>query len=294
MRLYVNNTKRAAFSLAELMIAIGIFGVGLMMVAATFPVGLDQTRIIAEESMAPTVANEAFSKLHDLLNDPNKRFYKHPSNERLSFRDALVTSDEEFHSKFRDDVYVNSHPEAFDFNDWLTMPVYDLDATTNIVERLGGQAGFHPSVPGGCVYQETNTSIPRYLWKIPSNDNANLIEPQYCWNALYRVYNDNGIDMVEFAVFVNKRDYTKPVLISATFPMAPPVPSGHKMVYSASGKSAIGILYANKKAWHPTEGFVEYNPGFPSSGTFTIAYIPIDPITGRSPNVAVYLRSFPL
>ena len=40
--------RRSGFSLAELMIAISIFGVGMLMVATTFPVGIDQARIAAE------------------------------------------------------------------------------------------------------------------------------------------------------------------------------------------------------------------------------------------------------
>ena len=43
------SKRRLAFSLAEVMIAIGILGIGMLMVAATFPVGLDQSRIVSEK-----------------------------------------------------------------------------------------------------------------------------------------------------------------------------------------------------------------------------------------------------
>ena len=51
---------RRGFSLAEMMIAIGILGIGMLMVAATFPVGIQQTQTNTYETVAPLVANDAW------------------------------------------------------------------------------------------------------------------------------------------------------------------------------------------------------------------------------------------
>jgi len=46
-----------------MMIAIGILGIGMLMVAATFPVGIQQTQIAVHDTMAPIVADDAWGAL---------------------------------------------------------------------------------------------------------------------------------------------------------------------------------------------------------------------------------------
>ncbi len=62
-----NRTKRTdnpyAFSLAELMVAIGILGIGMLIIAAAFPVALDQTRQAVELQTSQSVFNEAVNTL---------------------------------------------------------------------------------------------------------------------------------------------------------------------------------------------------------------------------------------
>ena len=58
-----NRFEQRGFSLAELMIAIGILGVGLLMIAGAFPVGLDQTRQGVELLTSQRVFNEAITTL---------------------------------------------------------------------------------------------------------------------------------------------------------------------------------------------------------------------------------------
>jgi type II secretory pathway pseudopilin PulG len=52
-----------AFSLAELMIATGILGIGMIIVAMAFPVALDQSRVTVETTTSQAVFNEAVNKL---------------------------------------------------------------------------------------------------------------------------------------------------------------------------------------------------------------------------------------
>ena len=57
------SKRMRAFSLAELMIATGILGIGMIIVAMAFPVALDQSRLAVEMTTSQTVFNEAVNKL---------------------------------------------------------------------------------------------------------------------------------------------------------------------------------------------------------------------------------------
>ena len=65
MRLLLMTTKRCnatrGMSLVELMLAIGILGVGLICIAAVFPAGIRQTDEAVDDVMGPIVANNALS-----------------------------------------------------------------------------------------------------------------------------------------------------------------------------------------------------------------------------------------
>ena len=65
MRLLLMKTKRGnatrGMSLVELMLAIGILGVGLICIAAVFPAGIRQTDEAVDDVMGPIVANNALS-----------------------------------------------------------------------------------------------------------------------------------------------------------------------------------------------------------------------------------------
>jgi len=57
------NKTRAAFSLMELMIAIMILGIGMVMVATVFPVGLDMSRTNIQMSLSQAIAETAVATL---------------------------------------------------------------------------------------------------------------------------------------------------------------------------------------------------------------------------------------
>lgn len=57
------SKRMRAFSLAELMIATGILGIGMIIVAMAFPVALDQSRLAVESTTSQAVFNEAVNKL---------------------------------------------------------------------------------------------------------------------------------------------------------------------------------------------------------------------------------------
>jgi len=56
-----------AFSLAELMVAVGILGIGLLIIAAAFPVAIDQTRQGIELSTSQMVFQEAVDTLQTFV-----------------------------------------------------------------------------------------------------------------------------------------------------------------------------------------------------------------------------------
>ncbi len=64
------KAKKSGFSLAEVMMAVGILGVGMLFVAGTFPVAIHFNTVATERTTAAIVADEAFAKI---------RLYRVPS-----------------------------------------------------------------------------------------------------------------------------------------------------------------------------------------------------------------------
>jgi hypothetical protein len=70
------------------MIAIGILGIGMLMVAATFPVGIEQTRIATQETMIPMVVDDAVGTMKLLLAE-NRARVRFPSGAMSTLRAAI-------------------------------------------------------------------------------------------------------------------------------------------------------------------------------------------------------------
>lgn len=287
---------RPGFSLAELMVAIGIFGIGMLMVAATFPVGLDQARIVSEESIAPLVANEAYATLRLLLDDPTPRVNLRERNGAfpntpvtLRFSQALAPT--AFTAILGDPINLNLWR---DINDWLGSPHPSLRSDPNYFPidplDLGAGVRFYPSTPNGA---------------------ANL---PYTWCVLY----GRSASAVTFMVFVTRRSTATPILIQGTIPdinsLSPntfdmPVgvidPLDWSNVFYELDQSAFeeGMLLVpfDNSGFHEVRS-ISPDPDYPgvilssipSIPTPTFWCIPVDPATGRSPVIAMYSRTFPL
>jgi len=311
------NRTRRAFSLAEIMIAIGILGVGMLMVAATFPVGLDQCRIVSEQTIAPLVANDAFERLRLLLAEPdsakripNDLTTPDPTKFFASFRESLRTESLGVVSARlpKNDPmmpYDPSNDSTFlGLNEWLSVP-YRLSSG---LEPRGAATRFYPS-----VFPYYQASAKR--WMLPLRTDAAgqpiLVDPPYTWSALYRKNDNAGQTYVQFFVFVNRRGTTWP----KDWPRTAKVNEGEHSWTPADPVLPGPLLDAyNDKI--PMSKFSEGAFLVSSQGnilrikevnrrdnTITLDrapddsifwFIEADPATGQSPCIGVYSRTFPL
>lgn len=58
-----DNRRQSGFSLIEALLATGILGVGLVLIAMVFPVGIKLTSVATERTIGTVAANEAFAKV---------------------------------------------------------------------------------------------------------------------------------------------------------------------------------------------------------------------------------------
>ena len=81
--------KNAGFSLTEVLMAVGIFGVAMIFIAGAFPVAIHFATIASEQTIAAVVADEAFAKIRLYgvnPSDPNMWF-----NHQVPFENVKVT-----------------------------------------------------------------------------------------------------------------------------------------------------------------------------------------------------------
>ena len=139
---------QAGFSLAELMIAIGILGIGLLIVAMAFPVAIDQARRGVELNTAQLVFKEAKAVLETYITGPQLAMYTDPNSTQfnsLAMRSGgkdiwwlfFVTREYPYRRVF-DKVYSYNPDDLRDPN--AADCVYDADATYGwlaAVEKVG-------------------------------------------------------------------------------------------------------------------------------------------------------------
>jgi|GEM_PF-4977527 len=174
--------SRPGFSLAELMIAIGILGIGMLMVAATFPVGIEQTRRATEDTMVAIVADEAWSMLDLLLNDRMPRVIVGNRQHRLA--DLLAKMPATGRQPW--DVPVDpGNPVqggAFNLNRWLLNEPCDYGR--NAVSRIQWMpaVSLYPSDPYR-YYAKTDLQLNACDPRVTL---ARRADPRYVWSFVFR------------------------------------------------------------------------------------------------------------
>lgn len=296
---------RRAFSLAEIMLAIGILGVGMLMVAATFPVGIDQSRIVAEQSYGPIIANEAFAMLELLLNDPSTEprigDQAAPGVPLSTFRAAIANGGG---AAFSDELVVLQGPPPLfhNLNNWLSRPVGT---------DLGGNTRYYPSVPATATFVSATEG---FRWSLPDGR-----DPPYTWSALFRTQPN----AVQFVVFVNRRSSDAPILVEgpeaigneiffkgSSSPQMDRIDPKTNNVMTTVPASAFGegmyIVAPNGAIGRVTSieldrGASPPKPRIVTSLNWPAAtpnvrfwFIPADPQTGKSPCIGVYSRTYPM
>jgi hypothetical protein len=305
----------------------------MLMVAATFPVGLDQARIVSEQTVAPLVADEAFATLHMLLNTKsNERRIGNdipPVSPTLSFRDTFIM-DSPFYliNGPLSDRLNNRDPDGILINDWLVAP-YDTTGGAN--PQYGAQTRYYPSVPGTPNGPYRNSSFiagatppnlqPLYTWTIPQGPNE-TVEPSYTWSTLYRKTSTGGGLCVQFVVFVNRRSWQTPVQIYLFTDIAynPQTPLNARVKYPVGQTLPLpeggylvrydGVIYQVKSnEFLSSDSQYQYyllslnrnpldNQAYPGSVSDPLNppfwFMPAEPNTGRSPCIGVYRRTFSL
>lgn len=315
---------RPAFSLAEIMIAIGILGIGMLMVAATFPVGLDQSRIVSEQSRAPIIANEAFARLELLWNEPDsfKRLdstvpFAVPPTAPLSFRQSLdIARAGAAVVRSTLPVTLAGANTGLDLNEWLaTLPHLSIPPTGS-AQWVYQPGRYYPSVPAW-----TGAGRIQVVSRV-SASGSEYIDPPYTWSALYRMIPSG----VQFIVFVNRQSPATPIRIQGAtggssirlFPPAGGLPD-HVQVFGSTTSTwqpqSISILNPGGFMVSEANGeiyrikSIELDLSLPASSRFprielgvpqgaptppngVFWLVPADPNIGKSPCIGVYSRSY--
>ncbi|MEP0842422.1 MAG: hypothetical protein HRF43_06890 [Phycisphaerae bacterium] len=281
------------------MIAIGILGIGMLMVAATFPVGLDQSRIVSEQTRAPIVANEAFTTLQRLMEEPFKRFplgaTPPTSSPTMTFADVIRTLPrggpvQELYLPVATPPTPPALPPTL--NEWLAdryltpagAPIAPLG-----LSRLyaGQQTRYYPSLPNRVLQDDSPFSWSVLVQRSPTSMTSLPVVPDY----------------VQFIVFVNRQSAATPILIQGQ-------PGGNALRFFTTGGSLPHFVYRMKPDPSVAGGWVpdsEEGPAIFTPGGFVVAVnsgwiyriksieldLPLAP-QYRNPRVELVLPTLPL
>jgi prepilin-type N-terminal cleavage/methylation domain-containing protein len=215
MNIRIQNTKyeiratRHAFSLTEVLIAIGLLAVGMLFVAGAFPVSIHFTAVATERTIAPIVADEAFAKYriyskyldintlesdtHEILIGGSPNDYAYPSTSSTEpytkkywwsaiFRRITPTSND-----IQVTVFVSRKAGATSQYDVINTPDFDPGRPDVVAVQVSGTTGGYeltfidPSLrtyinDGYTIVDDVTGQIYRVLERYPGNDTVIKID----------------------------------------------------------------------------------------------------------------------
>ncbi len=175
-----DEKRKAGFSLTEILISIGILGVGMLFIAGVFPVALRFAATSTERSISVAVADEAFAKIQ-LYAEGNP--------------DDSVVNDDINLDQLRKDEQRPGRVQ--DITDILPAATYDDVYKAEMT---------YPSFDTIVTQEQYN------LMANPSADIHVLEKQQYCWSPLLRIVDDRLVQVTVFICRRTKRNarYYKP------------------------------------------------------------------------------------
>lgn len=294
------------------MIAIGVLGIGMLMVAATFPVGIEQSRRVTDDSVAPAVADEAFASLELLLRERYPRVWTKNGTLRFPLGAGFAKAAEGgwtppiLWNTFPEDPANPTGSQAFDLNAWLRND-QDVLAKMGVSgapdAKTGNPARGEKPAPYLCVYPSALGETPRYYWSV-----------------LYRypsLADGSAPDtsQVEFVVFVTRGSpgALGSFLVEPVAESGPYLPSINVVDDPGTNTKAVDVIpkLDDGQAIVAENGqifTIQQIRGTPDSARIELqapiqAYrgakirmwsIPRDATTGMSPLVGVFKRTIPL
>ena len=64
------GNRQSAFSFIEVLFAVILLGIGFIMIAAVFPVAIQQTSVVSDETQATSLARDAIKKIQAIADTP--------------------------------------------------------------------------------------------------------------------------------------------------------------------------------------------------------------------------------
>lgn len=244
---------RRGFSFAEVMFAVIIMGIGFIMVAALFPVAIQQTKLTVDESAAAAVARGADAIAKHIATD---QFIFNPPNTNTLYAEGplLVATDLWLGTNDPTITPALKPPVAVAMVGLMPMPT--LNAGSSLFAR-GKVVNFRDDA----IYSNaTDYPLRETMWaQLQRGSLINQSDPRFGWVILYR------------------RDRTYRDVRNPTSPFPPgPLRIGEPAIVKEDAPFAHVIVIAVQSTQQPTFGAADVSP--PTAAPNSIANLQPRPI----------------
>jgi prepilin-type N-terminal cleavage/methylation domain-containing protein len=215
------------FSLAEVLMSLGILSIGMLLIAAIFPAGVYFATISTERTIAAVVADEAFAKIKIYGNDPNVDF--EPLTD-LGVECSIFPSSNLMLAQWSEDEFLypsDPDPDLDKFYCWSaiwrrlpTDPTGENVQVTVFVSRKAGAAALYYHLnPSTNEFDETNPFPAPVLVEISvgAGNRITITENVRCSLEEARTFLTEGCTIVDgltgFLYRVLRRDDANPDVV---------------------------------------------------------------------------------